>query len=82
MSQNIFDEFAKKFVEGLPPGVKELHQDMEKNVKVMVQSALSKLDLVTREEFDVQTSVLARTRELVEQLEKRVAALEQTPKED
>ena len=83
MNQNLFDEFAKRFVEGLPPGVKELHQDLEKNVKVMVQGALSKLDLVTREEFDVQTAVLARTRELIEKLEQRVAVLEkQVSQED
>ncbi|MEO6748225.1 MAG: accessory factor UbiK family protein [Casimicrobiaceae bacterium] len=51
-------------------------RDVEKNVKAMMQSGLAKLDVVTRAEFDVQKEVLARTREKVEALELRVAALE------
>ena len=51
-------------------------RDIEKNVKAMLGSALSKLDLVTREEFDIQTQVLARTREKLKALEARVEALE------
>ena len=51
-------------------------RDVEKNVKAMLQSGLAKLDVVTRAEFDVQKEVLARTREKVEALELRVAALE------
>ncbi|HET9764989.1 MAG TPA: accessory factor UbiK family protein [Casimicrobiaceae bacterium] len=51
-------------------------RDAEKNVKAMLTSALAKLDLVTREEFDIQTGVLARTREKLEALEARVAELE------
>jgi len=50
--------------------------DIEKNVKAMLQGGLARLDLVTREEFDTQTRVLARTREKLEQLEARVAELE------
>ncbi len=55
------------------PGQKELQQQ----VRTVVQSTFSRLDLVTRDEFDAQSAVLARTRELVEQLEKRIAELEQ-----
>jgi BMFP domain-containing protein YqiC len=51
-------------------------KDIEKNVKAMLQSGLAKLDVVTRQEFDVQKEVLARTREKVEALETRVAELE------
>jgi BMFP domain-containing protein YqiC len=51
-------------------------KDIEKNVKAVLQSGLAKLDVVTRQEFDVQKEVLARTREKVEALELRVAALE------
>ena len=51
-------------------------KDVERNVKAMVSSAAGRLDLVTREEFEIQAKVLARTRELVNQLEARVAALE------
>jgi ubiquinone biosynthesis accessory factor UbiK len=53
--------------------------DIEKNLKPLLQSAFAKLDLVTREEFDVQTQVLQRTREQLTQLEQRLAALESTP---
>jgi BMFP domain-containing protein YqiC len=51
--------------------------DLKQNFRSLLQSTLSKLDLVTREEFDIQAKVLARTREKLEALEQRVAALEQ-----
>ncbi|RKU00673.1 phosphoheptose isomerase [Burkholderia sp. Nafp2/4-1b] len=52
-------------------------KDVERNVKAMLSQGFSKLDLVTREEFDTQAQVLARTRVRLEELEKRVADLEQ-----
>jgi BMFP domain-containing protein YqiC len=52
-------------------------KDMERNVKAMLSQGFSKLDLVTREEFDTQTQVLVRTRSRLEELERRVAELEQ-----
>jgi ubiquinone biosynthesis accessory factor UbiK len=52
-------------------------QDIERNLKALVASALERLELATREEFDVQARVLARTREKLERLEARVAELEQ-----
>ena len=52
-------------------------KDVERNVKAMLSQGFSKLDLVTREEFDTQAQVLARTRVRLEELEKRVAELEQ-----
>lgn len=73
----IFDDFAKKISEGLPSGVKNFQEEMEKNVKTMLQNGIAKLDLVTREEFEVQTQVLARTRSKVDELEVKVAQLEQ-----
>ena len=51
-------------------------KDVEKNVKALLQSGLAKLDVVPRAEFDVQAKVLARTREKLEALERRVAELE------
>ena len=54
-----------------------MQRDIEKNLHSVLQSALAKLDLVTREEFEVQSAVLARTRQKLEDLEKRVAALEE-----
>jgi len=53
-------------------------KDMEKNLKASLAAWLSKLDLVTREEFDVQTQVLARTREKLQELEARLASLEKS----
>ncbi|OGT22069.1 MAG: hypothetical protein A2V90_09840 [Gammaproteobacteria bacterium RBG_16_57_12] len=70
------DDIAKKLSGLVPPGVQELQQDMEKNIRAVLQSAFARLDLVTRDEFDVQTKVLLRTREMLEHLEKQVAALE------
>ena len=54
-----------------------MQQDVEKNIHTLLQSAFTRLDLVTREEFDTQTRVLARTREKLEQLEKTVTTLEE-----
>jgi len=51
-------------------------KDIEKNLRALLSSAFSRLDLVTREEFDVQQEVLARTRDKLQQMEARVAALE------
>jgi hypothetical protein len=51
-------------------------KDIEKNVKAMLSGAVSRLDLVTREEFEVQTQVLLRTREKLTELEARLAAME------
>jgi BMFP domain-containing protein YqiC len=51
-------------------------RDLERNVKAMMSGAFSRMDLVTREEFDVQAKVLARTREKLADLERRIAELE------
>ncbi|MCA1325763.1 accessory factor UbiK family protein [Herbaspirillum sp. alder98] len=56
-------------------------KDIEKNVKAMLSQGFSKLDLVTREEFDIQAQVLAKTRARLEALETRVAALEAQQKQ-
>jgi len=70
------DDLARQISASIPSGLRDMQQDLEKNIHTVLQAALSKLDLVTREEFDVQTRVLARTREKLEQLKKTVAALE------
>lgn len=70
------EDIAKQIAESLPPGVKTVAEGMESKVKQILQSQLSKLDFVTREEFDVQTMVLQRTREKLEALEARVLKLE------
>jgi ubiquinone biosynthesis accessory factor UbiK len=71
-----FEDLAKRFTEALPPSFRQFQSDMEKNVQAALQAAFSKLELVTREEFDVQQSVLARTRAKLEELERQVAVLE------
>lgn len=72
----IFDDLSKRFAETLPASIRQMQGDIEKNVHVMLQAAFAKMDLVTREEFDVQQGVLARTRAKLELLEKQVADLE------
>jgi BMFP domain-containing protein YqiC len=71
------DDIANRLTGAIPPGLNNLKEDLEKNFHAILQSALGKLDLVTREEFEVQKLVLAKTRAKLEDLEKRVAALEQ-----
>jgi len=72
---------SPKFFEDLQQRIAELvaqspAKDIERNVKAVMSSAFTRMDLVTREEFDVQAEVLARTRERLEQLEQRVLSLE------
>jgi BMFP domain-containing protein YqiC len=76
LDPRLFDEFARRLNEALPAGAKDLQTDLNRNLQAALESTLARLDLVTREEFDVQTRVLARSRAKLEQLEKQVAALE------
>ena len=70
------DELAQRLAAILPPGLKEAREDIGGNFRSVLQAGLGKLDLVTREEFDVQRCVLLRTREKLETLERQLAALE------
>ena len=70
------DEFMQHVSNALPAGLLDMKQDVEDNVRSAMTGAFAKLDLVTREEFDVQSQVLLRTREKLEALEKLVAELE------
>jgi len=70
------EEFANKLSQSLPSGAKAFQQDIESSFKQVLQSMIAKLDLVTREEFDVQKKVLARTRDKIEALEKIIAEME------
>ena len=71
-----FDDLAKRLSEAIPPQLAALKNDVESNFKSVLQAGLAKLDLVTRQEFDVQAGVLARTREKLTALEARLATLE------
>ena len=69
------EEIAKQIAESVPPGVKNFAQELESKTKEVLQRKLSSMDFVSREEFDVQTQVLQRTREKLEQLEAKVDML-------
>ncbi len=72
-----FDDMAKRLTEALPPGMRQVQSDVEKNIRAGLHSLFSRMDLVTREEFEVQQAVLERTRSRLEALERQVALLEQ-----
>lgn len=74
------DELARKLADAVPPGLTALRNDLEQNFKAVLQGGLARLDLVTRQEFDIQAGVLRRSRERLEELERRLAALEQAAK--
>jgi len=74
------DDLARRLSEALPPGLAAVRDDLERNFRAVLQSGLARLDLVTRQEFDVQAGVLRRTRERLEELDRRLAALEETPR--
>lgn len=76
----LFNTLTAQLTQAIPGATgaaKIAQEEIQNNVKVLLSSALSKLDLVTREEFDAQTEVLHRTREMIEQLEKKVKELEE-----
>jgi len=70
------DELTQKLISSLPEGISELQRDAKRNMQQILQSYLNKMNLVSREEFEVQSAVLARTRSKLEALEKQVAELE------
>lgn len=73
------EELARKLADAVPPGLSAFRDDLERNFRVVLQSGLARLDLVTRQEFDIQAAVLRRSRERLEELERRIAALEKGP---
>ena len=72
MNDNSFEDLVKKLAEAVPQGLRSMRRDLEENFRSVLQTGLGKLDLVTREEFEVQEAVLARTREKLEALEERL----------
>ena len=70
------DELARRLSSLVPPSLRDGREEMQENFKAVLQSGLTKLDLVTREEFEVQRAVLLRTREKLEELQRTVADLE------
>ena len=70
------DEITRRVTDALPPGISDIQSDVKKNLHAALQGVFAKLDLVTREEFEVQSAVLQRTREKLETMEASVADLE------
>lgn len=70
------EDIAKQVTEAIPPGLKNLASDFEDKTKTVLQKKLSQLDVVSREEFDVQTQVLLKTREKISELETKISHLE------
>ncbi len=71
------EEMARQINNALPPGLRNLGEEVDRKVKQVLQSQLNKLDMVSREEFEVQTKVLLRTRERLVELEAKLAQLEE-----
>jgi len=73
---NQLEDLAKKLTDFMPASVQNIQEDIEQNIKSGLESGLRKMNLVGREEFDIQNAVLLRTREKLEALEDKVAQLE------
>ena len=76
MTFESIDELARRLADSVPKGLRSVKDDLEKNFRSVLQSGLGKLDLVTRDEFEVQEAVLARTRKKLEGLEERLQTME------
>lgn len=75
-NQKTIENLTDRLANNIPPGFNSFKEDLDKNIHALLQSALSKLDLVSREEFEVQKAILIKTRSRLESLEKRVEELE------
>jgi ubiquinone biosynthesis accessory factor UbiK len=76
MAFESIDELARRLAESVPQGLRSVKDELEKNFRSVLRSGLGKLDLVTREEFEVQEAVLARTRQKLDALEQQLNAIE------
>ena len=74
--EQLAQEWAQRLTQFLPPGLKGFRQELETNFRAMLQNGLEKLDLVSREQFETQRELLARSRIKLDELEKQVKALE------
>jgi hypothetical protein len=81
LDPKLFDDISRRVADNLPRGLQNLQEDLQRNLRTGLESALGQLNLVTREEFEIQQAVLLRTREKLKALEARVDALESAPEE-
>ncbi|ANJ67474.1 hypothetical protein A9404_08825 [Halothiobacillus diazotrophicus] len=70
------EELSHRIEQSLPEGIRQTKGELDKTIRQAVMNAFQKMELVTRDEFDIQTQVLARTRAKLEMLEQRVADIE------
>jgi BMFP domain-containing protein YqiC len=80
METESFNDLVQRLLASVPAALRGAQSDLESNFRTVLRSGLAKLDLVTRDEFDVQTKVLERTRARLAALEARLAQLEGTGK--
>ncbi len=76
MTDESIENLARKLAESMPESLRSVRDDLETNFRAVLRASLSKLDLVTREEFEVQEAVLRKTREKLDGLEAKLAELE------
>lgn len=77
INADIITQIGRQIADAIPESAKATQQEIEKNIRAVLQSAISKLDLVSRDEFDAQVEVLKRTRSKLDQMELTISALEQ-----
>ena len=78
MDLRLIDDLSKRLSEALPPGMQQLRTEVEEQFRNILSRGFERMNLVSREEFDAQAAVLARTREHLERLEQAIAELEQS----
>lgn len=78
MSDKSIEDLARRLADTVPDSVRAIRDDLEEHFRTVLKTGLGKLDLVTREEFEVQAAVLARTRARLEALEQKLKELEKT----
>ena len=76
LKQDKVEEFFQEFFKLLPEDLRHYKNDMEKNLNAALNATFARMDLVTREEFDIQSALLSKTRELLDELELKVKELE------
>lgn len=76
MTDESIENLARTLADSVPEGLRSVREDLENNFRSVLRASLSKLDLVTREEFEVQEAVLLRTREKLEALQERLETIE------
>ena len=77
MDPKVLDDLSRRLVDAVPPGFRQVQEDLQSTFTSILRTTLFRMNLITREEFDVQAGVLARTRSKLEALEAQVTALEE-----